>query len=47
MNIKWYTLHAYFVSDFYIFGYAASEKRLGQGYIKAQDLIYMFLLITH
>ena len=42
MYITWYTLHAYFVSDFYIFGYAASEKRLGQG-CRPEILVYFYV----
>ena len=42
MYITWYTLHAYFVSDFYIFGTAAPEKGLGHGY-RPGILVYFYV----
>ena len=42
MYITWYTLHAYFASDFYIFGTAAPEKGLGYGY-RPGILVYFYV----
>ena len=43
--ITWYTLHAYFVSDFYIFGAAAPEKGLGHGY-RPGILVYFYVRVV-
>ena len=40
--ITWYTLYAYFISDFYIFCESAHENRLGQG-CRPGILVYFYV----
>jgi hypothetical protein len=42
MYITWYTLYAYFVSDFYIFCTSAPEKALGHEY-RPRILVYFYV----